>query len=168
MKDIHIRLRPDRLNAPLATVFAGRLSSAVFVIEGDVPDDMDGLTVRIGRTADPESGGARDDYTIAAAAQDGTPRTFRAYASPFVFPDLSETLEYHVLGMDANGNARWLGSGRLIVMENPSDGSGEEPAIIPADTYIRNPATGLYHLLTAVANEYGEISLTLSEEGITR
>ena len=36
MKAQHIRIRPDRLNAPLATCNVGKLSSAVFIIEGDM------------------------------------------------------------------------------------------------------------------------------------
>ena len=42
------------------------------------------------------------------------------------------------------------------------------PDIIPADTYIRNPATGLYHLLTAELNEDGELTISLDPEGVER
>lgn len=166
MKAQHIRIRPDRLNAPLVTCNVGKLSSAVFIIEGDIPDDVDTIAVQIGRTDDPQTHEPRPNYTAATTRQeDGT---FRCYLSPFCFPDVSNVLEYHVLGADTSGNPRWLGTGPLIVRDNPADGSPVTPEIIPADTYIRNPATGLYHKLTAAVNEYGELSIDLESEGIHR
>ena len=171
MKAQHIRIRPDRLNAPLATCNVGKLSSAVFVIEGDIPDDIDGMTVQIGRTEDHTTHQPRPNYT--AAASETTPagsaaRTFRCYLAPFYFPDEADALEYHIVATDTNDNPRWLGSGPLIVRDNPADGSPIVPEIIPADTYIRNPVTGLYHKLTAAVNEYGELSIDLESEGIER
>jgi hypothetical protein len=169
MKAHNIRLRPDRLNDPLATCFVGKLSSAVFVIWGDIPDDVDTITVQIGRTEDPDTHQPRPNFTAAATEVEGqTPRCFRAYLSPFLFPDTSDALEYHVIGTDDHGNARWLGTGPLIVRDNPVNGSPVPPEVIPADTYIRNPATGLYHKLTAAVNEYGELSIDLESEGIHR
>ena len=169
MKAQHIRIRPDRLNAPLATCNVGKLSSAVFVIEGDIPEDVDTIAVQIGRTPDPQTHEPRPNYTAAATEVEGqTPRCFRAYLSPFLFPDTSDALEYHVIGADDHSNARWLGTGPLIVRDNPANGSPVPPEVIPADTYIRNPATGLYHKLTAAVNEYGELSIDLESEGIHR
>jgi len=169
MKAHNIRLRPDRLNDPLATCFVGKLSSAVFVIWDDIPDDVDTITVQIGRTEDPDTHQPRPNFTAAATKVEGeTPRCFRAYLSPFLFPDTSDALEYHIIATDDHGNARWLGTGPLIVRENPANGSPVPPEIIPADTYIRNPATGLYHKLTAAVNEYGELSIDLESEGIQR
>lgn len=168
MKAHNIRLRPDRLNDPLATCFVGKLSSAVFIIWGDIPDDVDTITVQIGRTEDPTTHEPRPNFTAAAREVTETPRSFRAYLSPFLFPDVSDALEYHIIGTDENGNARWLGTGPLIVRDNPANGSPAPPEIIPADTYIRNPATGLYHKLTAGVNELGEIVLDCNPEGIER
>jgi len=169
MKAQHIRIRPDRLNAPLATCNVGKLSSAVFIIEGDIPEDVDTIAVQIGRTPDPQTQEPRPNYTAAATEVEGqTPRCFRAYLSPFLFPDTSDALEYHVIGADDHSNARWLGTGPLIVRDNPANGSPVPPEVIPADTYIRNPATGLYHKLTAAVNEYGELSIDLESEGIHR
>ena len=167
MKAHNIRIRPDRLNDPLATCFVGKLSSAVFIVYGDIPDDVDTITVQIGRTDDPTTHQPRQNFTV-AANRNADGKTFRCYLSPFCFPDVSDALEYHVLGTDTNGNARWLGSGPLIVRDNPANGSPVPPEIIPADTYIRNPATGLYHKLTAAVNEYGELSIDLESEGIQR
>lgn len=171
MKAQHIRIRPDRLNAPLATCNVGKLSSAVFIIEGDIPEDIDTIAVQIGRTPDPQTHEPRPNYTAAASemAPDGSAaRTFRCYLAPFYFPDEADSLEYHVVGTDDHGNARWLGTGPLIVRDNPANGSPVPPEIIPADTYIRNPATGLYHKLTAALNELGEIVLDCDPEGIQR
>ena len=171
MKTQHIRIRPDRLNAPLAPLYVGKLSSAVFTIEGDVPDDVSAVTVSIGRTPDPETQESRPDFTAAATetTPEGSPRrSFRCYLAPFYFPDVSNALEYHIIALDAEGRPRWLGTGTLVVIDNPANGSAVSPDIIPADTYIRNPATGLYHLLTATVNEYGEIVTTVSPEGVER
>ncbi len=166
MKENHATIRADRLNRPIETLFAGRLSSAVLVVGGDIPGDVAGLAVRIGRTEDPDTHQPRQDYTAVAARQaDGT---FRCYLSPFLFPDASGDLKYHVVGTDEEGNPRWLGTGALVVLECPTDGSADAPAIIPADTYVRNPVTGLYHKLTAEVNEHGEVTVAVEEEGIER
>ena len=169
MKAQHIRIRPDRLNAPLATCNVGKLSSAVFIIEGDIPDDVDTIAVQIGRTDDPTTHTPRQNFTAAANEVAGsTPRAFRCYLSPFHFPDVSNALQYHVIGTDENGNARWLGSGPLEVLDNPANGSPVVPEIIPADTYIRNPLTGLYHKLLVELNDLGQLVVAADQEGIER
>ena len=169
MKAQHIKIRPDRLNEPLATCNVGKLSSAVWIIGGDIPDDVDAIAVQIGRTDDPTTHTPRQNFTAAASEVAGaTPRAFRCYLSPFHFPDASAALQYHVIGTDSNENPRWLGTGPLVVRDNPADGSPVTPEIIPADTYIRNPATGLYHKLTAEVNDLGEISVGVDSEGIER
>ena len=171
MKAHTIRLRPDRPNDPLATCNVGRLSSAVFVICGEIPDDIDTLAVQVSRTLDPDTQQPRP--LLSAAANETTPagmpsRVFRCYLAPFYFPDVSPDLVYHIVGTDTKSNPRWLGSGSLIVRNSPADGSAIVPEIIPADTYIRNPLTGLYHKLTAQLNELGEVTVTVEEEGIER
>ena len=171
MKAQHIRIRPDRLNAPLATCNVGKLSSAVFIIEGDIPEDVDTIAVQIGRTPDPQTQEPRENFTAAASetiSLGSAARTFRCYLAPFYFPDKADALEYHIVATDSNGNPRWLGTGALDVRDNPANGSPVTPEIIPADTYIRNPATGLYHKLTASLNEYGELSVDIESEGIQR
>lgn len=166
MREQNIRVRPDRLNVPLATCFVGRLSSAVFVVGGDIPGDVSDLAVQIGRTADPETHLPRPNFTAAATRQgDGS---YSCYLSPFFFPDVSGSLEYHVVGTDGKGNARWLGTGALVVLDSPANGSPAAPEIVPADTYVRNPVTGLYHKLTAEVNEHGEVTVAVEEEGVER
>lgn len=169
MKTNVIKLRPDRLNIPLATCPVGKLSSAVFVICGDIPDDVDSLAVEIERSPDPDTHQPRPNYTAAATRQ--TDGTFRCYLSPFYFPEIAPDLHYHVMGTDTAApmaNPRWLGTGALRILENPANGSSVTPEIIPADTYIRNPVTGLYHKLVAEINEDGEISVSIEQEGISR
>lgn len=161
MKYSIIHLNPDRLDLPLTPLYAGKLSSAVWIIDG-VPDDIASLAVVIDRPPDPSTGDTRDPVSVAADAN------VRAYLSPFCFPDASDTLHYHVIATDAQDNPRWLGSGSLAVLENPANGSSIAPEVIPRDTYIRNPVTGLYHLLTATVNELGEITSHVSEEGIQK
>ena len=169
MKAHNIRIRADRLNFPLDECFVGKLSSAVFVIYGDIPDDIEAMTVQISRIPDPETHQPRENYTVAANPVEGcSSRCFRAYMSPFLFPDVSSSLEYFIIGVDRSGNARWLGTGALIVMDNPANGSPVSPEIISADTYIRNPVTGLYHKLVAEVNEFGEVSVSVDSEGIQR
>lgn len=169
MKTNIIRLRPDRLNAPLVPCCVGKLSSAVFTISGDIPDDIDSLAVEIERTPDPDTHQPRPNFTATATRkQDGT---FSCYLSPFYFPEIAPDLHYHVMGTDTStptANPRWLGTGALRILENPANGSSVAPEIIPADTYVRNPVTGLYHKLVAEVNEEGELSVAIDKEGISK
>ncbi len=161
-----IELSPDRLNQPLQPLYAGLLSSLVVEVAASaVPDDVESVRILFERTDDAD-GNDRTPVAVAATLTDAG--AYRAYCSPFCFPDTSETLHYHVMGTDTNGNPRWLGSGQLRVRENPANGSAVEPEVIPSDTYIRNPTTGLYHKLTAFVDEYGEVSVSVAEEGIER
>lgn len=166
MKTNRINLRPDRLNAPLATCNVGRLSSAVFVIGGDVPDDIDSMNVEVERTTDPETNQPRDNYSAACKRQaDGT---WRCYLSPFHFPDVSDALKFHVIGTDDRDNQRWLGTGALVVKENPANGRAIVPEVLPRDAYAYNPVTGLYHKIVAEVNEDGQIVIATEQEGVER
>lgn len=167
MKTNIIRLRPDRLNAPLVPCCVGKLSSAVFTISGDIPDDITGIAVHIDRR--------NDDGTITAYPAQATKKTdgtWHCYFSPFYFPAADDDLKYHIIGADTTNPSgavpRWLGTGVLRVLDNPANGSTQAPEIIPADTYVRNPVTGLYHKLVAEVNEDGELSVAIDEEGISK
>ena len=164
MKTNRITLRPDRLDLPLAPQTVGKLSSAVFTIDGDIPADIEGLVVQIGRTPD----GVTPRENLTAATTKKTDGTYECYLSPFYFPDEANGLKYHIVGRDAHDAPRWLGSGTLNVEENPANGSGVVPEVIPSDTYIRNPITGKYHKLTASVNELGEIAIDIDDEGVDR
>ncbi|MBR4353767.1 MAG: hypothetical protein IKP97_00520 [Kiritimatiellae bacterium] len=164
MKTNHIIVRPDRLNRPLAVCYCGKLSSAVFVVEGDLPDDLEALAVLIGRT--PENNAPRSDFVAAAHRQDDG--SWRCYLSPFYFPDASESLEYHIVGADTSDNPRWLGTGSLVVRDCPANGSSVTPEVLPRDAYVYNPVTGKYHKLVAEADELGNISVAVEQEGVDR
>ena len=160
--EIHIHLAAGRLNFPITAMHVGVLSSAVAIIH-DVPADMESCALVIPNPqTNPDPARFRADATKQA---DGT---WRCYLSPFCFPAAATGLEYHAVGMDANDNPRWLGKGTLDIYANPADGSGAVPPIVPRDTYIRNPVTGLYHLLTATVDGDGNITLDLAEEGVER
>ena len=165
MKTNYTNIDPSRLNFPLAPLAAGRLSSAVLVIGGDIPDDIAGVAVQIERVQ--QQGEDRPNFNAGATRQaDGT---FRCYLSPFCFPDATDALHYHVMGTDERGNPRWLGSGALRVLgESTADGSPVSPDIIPSDTFVRNPVTGLYHKLVAEVNDLGELTVSAEQEGVAR
>jgi len=157
--EIQLALDAARLNFPLRPLHVGALSSAVALIYG-VPADIKACSLVIqapGQNPDP----AR---FRADAVKEGT--AWRCYLNPYCFPAAATGLEYHVVGIDTHDNPRWLGRGTLDVYDNPAQGSGDVPAVVPRDTYIRNPVTGLYHLLTATVNDIGEMHLDLSQEGI--
>lgn len=163
--EIHIHLDAGRLNFPLRTIWQGVLSSAVVVAHG-VPADIEGMGVVFGVA--PTGNTPHDPPTFRAAATKQADGTWRAYCLPSIFPVVGLQLEYSAVGTDANGNPRWLGTGQLNVVDCPAAGSSTAPDIIPADTYIRNPVTGLYHLLTAVVDEDGNVTINLADEGIER
>ena len=160
MKTNYITIRPDRLNFPLDQCAVGRLSSAVFTVGGEIPDDIEAIGVRIEYADD----GSTETYTAIGVKQaDGT---WRVYIAPAYFPAESTELKYHVIGTDSNGNPRWLGTGCLRIIENPARGSSVVPDIVPRNSYAYNPVTGLYYKIWAEVNELGEITLTTDQEGI--
>lgn len=163
--EIHIHLDAGRLNFPLRTIWQGVLSSAVVVIHG-MPADIEGAGIVFGVA--PTGQTPHDPPVYRAVATRQADGTWRAYVSPFTFPTVGLSLEYSVVGADVHENPRWLGTGQLNVVECPANGSSDVPAVVPRDTYIRNPVTGLYHLLTATVDEDGNLTLDLSDEGETR
>ena len=163
--EIHIHLDAGRLNFPLRTIWQGVLSSAVVVIHG-MPADIEGAGIVFGVA--PTGHTPHDPPVYRAVATRQADGTWRAYVSPFTFPTVGLSLEYSVVGADVHENPRWLGTGQLNVAACPANGSADAPAVVPRDTYIRNPVTGLYHLLTATVDEDGNLTLDLSDEGETR
>ena len=161
MKELHVRIDPQRLNIPLASLSVGRLSSAVATVEGDIPGDISAISAVVQYLNGEDE---TETYTAAATAQDDG--TWRLYFAPAYFPKTSNSLRYDIVGTDSSNNPRWLGSGYLRILECPANGSGVAPSIIPAASYAYNPATGLYHKLTAVQNELGEITVDVDPEGV--
>ena len=81
MKENHITIRADRLARPLETCAVGRLSSAVFIVEGDIPDDTAALAVLVEYVSTPATQSTPAEisrYTAAGTRQaDGTWRLRR-------------------------------------------------------------------------------------------
>ena len=159
-----IEVDENGLQLPLVPLYAGRLSSMV-LSAANVPADIADLALYVGRTPDAE-GSARNPFTVAATRQ--TDGSWRVYCNPYCFPDESAALWYSFVGTDESGNPRWLGTGKLRVLDNPADGSAVAPSIIPQDCYAYNPTTGKYHKITASLDEYGNISLDVESEGVYR
>lgn len=159
MKTNYIELHPDRLDLPLAPLAAGKLSSAVATIGGDIPDDISALAVVV----EWKDGQTTSRYTAAATNGGGF---WSVYFAPAYFPAASEELKYHVVGTDKNDNPRWLGTGNMRIFDNPANGSPIAPDILPRNLYAYNPATGLYHKVIAELNELGEIQLAPEQEGV--
>ncbi len=159
-----IEVDADSLQLPLVPLFAGKLSSMIVSV-GKTPDDIDSLVLVIARTDD-AGGKTRDPFKVAATKQDDG--TWRVYCNPYCFPDASAALWYSLVGTDESGNPRWLGTGKLKVLDNPANGSAVTPTIIPQDCYAYNPTTGLYHKITASLDEFGNISLDVESEGVNR
>ena len=157
MKTNYITLHPDRLDLPLAPCACGRLSSAVITVGGEIPDDIEGAAVDV----EYMDGDEKKRYTAAGTRQaDGT---FRVYLAPAYFPAESDQLKYHVLGMDAQENPRWLGSGMMRIFDNPADGSPIAPEILPRNLYAYSPTRKCYFKVIARENEYGDIQLDVDE-----
>lgn len=155
-----IKVDEAHLGWPLREVWAGALSSLTLYVE-DVPPGFTALEVQFGAPGRAEPFRAAGVRTLGGA--------WRVYAMPWCFPEASDgALEYQVIGTDAEGGRAWLGTGALHVRANNAGGSSEAPAIVPADTYVRNPVTGLYHKLTAEVNEHGEVTVAVEEEGVER
>lgn len=166
MKENHIVIKADRLNFPLEQQAVGRLSSAVFVVEGDIPDDTAAISVKIEYVETPATQSTSAVISLYTAngtlQEDGT---WRVYLAPAYFP-ARDDLSYHVMSEDGEGNPRWLGTGRLVILDNPSDGSPVMPDILPRNTYAYNPETGLYYKLVAEVNELGEVQVAVDQEGV--
>lgn len=158
MKTNHIELKPDRLNFPLATLNVGKLSSAVLTVGGDIPDDTAALVVKVEY--------AEGEYYIAAGAlqADGT---WRVYMAPGYFPAIATAFKYHVYITDQYDNPRWMGSGLLRILANPSDGSSPAPEVLPKNLYAYNPVNHLYYKITAETDAEGNITIALDQEGVT-
>ena len=155
-----IKVDEAHLGWPLRTVWAGALSSLTLYVE-DVPPGFTELEVQFGAPGRAEP--------FRAAGVEERCGVWRVYAMPWCFPAASDgALEYQVVGTDAEGGRAWLGTGALTVRANNAQGSADAPAIIPADTYVRNPVTGLYHRLTAEVNECGEVTVAVGGEGVER
>lgn len=155
---------PQTADQKLAPVSAFQWSSKTLYFR-ILDDEIEALNVRIFRMPAAD-GTERTPYVAPATLQeDGI---WRAYLTPLCFSDVASDLQYDLIGVDASGNARHLGVGALRVLDGNLTSEGTLPDIIPADTYLYNPTTGLYHKLIATIDESGVITTALEQEGVER
>ena len=91
---------------------------------------------------------------------------WRVYASGIYFPDEGRA-KYRVSARTPQGDSVHLGEGPLRIV--PSSLNVDEAAIpiVPEDTYLRNPKTGLWHKFTCTIED-GDMLPVISKEGITK
>lgn len=142
---------------PLRTVEVGRASAVEIDIRG-VSSEIQSLQFHVGRVG-------MEDYSPVEASlkPDGT---WSVYVSGLYFPDVGSA-NYHISGKDAKDNAVWIGKGCLEIVNSVLPVDSAEVPLIPEDTYVRNPNTGLWHKLTCTFED-GAILPMIEEEGITK
>lgn len=169
-----IMLMPDKPNYPLQPVWIGQSSAALFRLI-NVPK-ISGLVVRL----------AIQPLAIAEEEPptpiyfDGTFDYLSGVATVYVpgwnFPTVGQTgynvamLDAPTAEADATGDPHgyWVGCGQLNIMPAITTALlPNPPPIVLPDTYLRNPITGLYHLLSAELNPIGEIVTSLDPTGVT-
>ena len=156
---------PQTADQKLEPMSAAQWSSKTVYLR-ILDDEIEALNVRIFRTGDPATGEPRAPYVAPATLQaDGL---WRCYLTPLCFSDVATDLQYDLIGVDADGNARHLGVGALRVLVSHLTEDGTLPNVIPQDTYIYNPTTGLWHKLVATVDESGVITTAVEQEGIER
>lgn len=154
---IIIRIRSGAMRPALSTIQIGRAS----VLEAEVlgaPEGLTSLQFHVGRIG-------RDDFYAVEGIRK-TDNRWSVYASGLHFQDPGRT-EYHISGNDSRGNAVWLGKGRLEIIQAALPVNPEEIPVIPEDTYVRNPKTGLWHKLTCIVED-GMIIPQIEEEGVVK
>lgn len=142
---------------PLRTIEVGRASALNLAIEG-LPDDVQGVQFHVGRM------GRSDFYPIPCTLVPGN--RWSVYVSGLHLQDVGTT-EYHISAKDERGNDIWIGKGSLEVVQSVLSVPEGEVPLIPEDTYVRNPATGLWHKLTCQFED-GMILPMIEEEGVTK
>lgn len=153
-----IILHPERTaKVPLATLTVGRASAFECEILG-APQGLQELQIHIAKAG-------TANYT-AVVARPLSDNRWAVYASGLNFPD-EGVARYHLTGKDQTDNAVWLGSGRLEIVPSVLHSDAANIPVIPEDTYVRNPATGLWHKVT-MHFDGDELVMNYEKEGITR
>lgn len=156
---------PQTSDQKLEPVSAFQWSSKTLYLK-ILDDEIEALNVRIFRTPDPATGEPRAPYVAPATLQENG--LWRCYLTPLCFSDVAKDLQYDLIGLDGSNNPRHLGFGPLRVLVSHLTQDGTLPDVIPQDTYIYNPTTGLWHKLVATVDESGVITTAVEQEGIER
>lgn len=152
-----ITLRPDAPNFPLRPVWCGRNSDALFILEG-VPE---GFTARLYIT---RPGAQLAVYFDAVVSE--TSGEVYVFAAGANFPSVGHDGKYEVLLTEtATGHKFWCGTGTLNVLM-ASSGAVTEGYGTGMQTYVWNPVTRKYYLVTATVNEDGTVTSETSQEGV--
>lgn len=157
-----IEVDEGRLNFPLRSLCAGRLSSLDVMIRG-VSANVIALAVYVGRKGEGE-----EPFVAPCDRIGGACGAWKCYLAPWCFPEVAPGLKYDIVGTREGGAVKWLGKGQLTVEETPVGSSPVPPPIVPSDTYVRNPVTGLYHKVTAEVDAAGKLTMVLESEGVAR
>ena len=155
MQTVYIGSNPG---IKLPTLTVGRSSTLRALIAG-MPSHVERVQIHFG---------TRDDLSINAVDCIPAPGgEWKCYANGFYFPDVGEA-HYYVVAIDDNGGSEYFGRGRLKIVPSVAPETANA-GIIPEDSYIRNPLTGLWHKISAeLDEETGKITLSVEQEGITR
>lgn len=150
---------PIKEGSPVALPSAevGRASAFRALLVG-VPADLENVEVHFATPTDASGKAAK-----CTALPGGD---WRVYASGLYFPDEGKA-KYRVSAKSPQGDSVHLGEGPLRVVPSSLNVEEAELPIVPEDTYLRNPETGLWHKFTC-AVEGGMLLPVISKEGVTR
>lgn len=143
------------VSLPAAEV--GRASAFRALLVG-VPADLENVQVHFGT---PTNASGTPVMCVAAPGGD-----WRVYASGFYFPDEGKA-KYRVSARTPEGDSVHLGEGTLYIEPSSLNTDGAAIPIVPDDTYLRNPKTGLWHKFTCEM-EGDNLLPVLNKKGITR
>ena len=91
---------------------------------------------------------------------------WRVYASGIYFRDEGKA-KYRVSAKTPQGDSVHLGEGALRIVPSSLNVDEAELPIVPEDTYLRNPETGLWHKLS-VSIVDGALTPAIAKIGVTR
>ena len=91
---------------------------------------------------------------------------WRLYASGLYFPDEGRA-KYRVSARTPQGDSVYLGAGALEIAPSSLNVDEADLPIVPEDTYLRDPRTGLWHKFTCTIED-GDMVPVLSKEGVTK
>ena len=142
---------------PLPAAEVGRASAFRALLVG-VPRDLENVEVHFATPTNASGTPVRCD-----AMPGGD---WRVYASGIYFPDEGKA-KYRVTARTPQGDSVHLGEGTLRIVPSSLNVDAAAIPIVPKDTYLRNPLTGLWHKLTCTIED-GDMLPLISKEGITK
>lgn len=145
-----ITLDPDRPDRPLDPLRAMR-HSAGRLLFADLPADLTAAAFVVSRTGETPVVLAIDTESAELLIENGVNAVAGAG-------------EYYVYGFE-NLRIFGLGYGTYTVVEAPTLAAAAGVTPVGNSVPILNPDTGLYHTLTATANELGQIVIDIAQEG---